>query len=234
MSQMFRINLLLVIMISLASSSFAAGGGKIVKADPNKHFDPKGKLPSEFTIELQNGLRKSLPFEDKRDFEEAKKGFIAAPEYKQIMADAGHVAWDMGSYEFLLTDKEYDTIHPSLQRQAVLNMAYGLYEVMPDKIYQVRGYDLANITFIKGKKGWIIFDPLTAKETAAAALKFINEQLGERPVTAVIYSHSHADHFGGVRGVVDEADVRSGKVPVIAPIGFMDQLLPKMSMPAMP
>ena len=222
MSQMFRINLLLVIMISLASSSFAAGGGKIVKADPNKHFDPKGKLPSEFTIELQNGLRKSLPFEDKRDFEEAKKGFIAAPEYKQIMADAGHVAWDMGSYEFLLTDKEYDTIHPSLQRQAVLNMAYGLYEVMPDKIYQVRGYDLANITFIKGKKGWIIFDPLTAKETAAAALKFINEQLGERPVTAVIYSHSHADHFGGVRGVVDEADVRSGKVPVIAPIGFMD------------
>ena len=101
-------------------------------------------------------------------------------------------------------------------------MAYGLYEVIPDKIYQVRGFDLANITFIKGKKGWIIFDPLTAKETAAAALKFINEQLGERPVTAVVYSHSHADHFGGVRGVVDEADVQSGKVPVIAPIGFMD------------
>jgi alkyl sulfatase BDS1-like metallo-beta-lactamase superfamily hydrolase len=138
------------------------------------------------------------------------------------MAEAGHVAWDMGSYEFLLTDKEYNSIHPSLQRQAVLNMAYGLYEVLPGKIYQVRGYDLANITFIKGGKGWIIFDPLTAKETAAAALQFINEQLGERPVIAVVYSHSHADHFGGVRGVVQEADVRSGKVPVIAPIGFMD------------
>ena len=203
-------------------SAFAAGGGDVIKTDPTKHFDPKGKLPSEYTIELQNGLRKSLPFEDKRDFDEAKKGFIAAPEYKQIMADAGHVAWDMGSYEFLLTDQKYDTIHPSLQRQAVLNMAYGLYEVLPGKIYQVRGYDLANITFIKGKTGWLIFDPLTAKETAAAALKFINEQLGERPVTAVIYSHSHADHFGGVRGVVDEADVRSGKVPVIAPVGFMD------------
>jgi alkyl sulfatase BDS1-like metallo-beta-lactamase superfamily hydrolase len=222
MSQMLKIKLLLIVLLGLAAISFAAGGGKIVAADPTKHFDPKGKMPSEFTIELQNGLRKSLPFEDKRDFEEAKKGFIAAPEYKQIMADAGHVAWDMGSYEFLLTDKEYDTIHPSLQRQAVLNMAYGLYEVMPDKIYQIRGYDLANITFIKGEKGWIIFDPLTAKETAAAALKFINEQLGERPVTAVVYSHSHADHFGGVRGVVEEADVRSGKVPVIAPIGFMD------------
>jgi alkyl sulfatase BDS1-like metallo-beta-lactamase superfamily hydrolase len=200
----------------------AGGGGKIVKTDPTKHFDPKGKMPSVFTTELQEGLRKSLPFEDKRDFDEAKKGFIAAPEYKQIMAEAGHVAWDMGSYEFLLTDKEYDSIHPSLQRQAVLNMAYGLYEVLPDKIYQVRGYDLANITFIKGKEGWIIFDPLTAKETAAAALKFINEQLGERPVTGVVYSHSHADHFGGVRGVVEEADVRSGKVPVIAPIEFMD------------
>ena len=222
MSQMLRINLLLIVAIGLASSSFAAGGGKIIAADPTKHFDAKGKMPSEFTIELQNGLRKSLPFEDKRDFEEAKKGFIAAPDYKQIMADAGHVAWDMGSYEFLLTDKEYDSIHPSLQRQAVLNMAYGLYEVLPDKIYQVRGYDLANITFIKGDKGWIIFDPLTAKETAAAALKFINEQLGERPVVAVVYSHSHADHFGGVRGVVDQADVVSGKVKIIAPVGFMD------------
>jgi len=218
----FQTICLSIAIIAIAATSFAAGGGKIVAADPSKHFDAKGNEPSTFTIELQNGLRKSLPFEDKRDFDEAKKGFIAAPDYKQIMADAGHVAWDMGSYEFLLTDKEYDTIHPSLQRQAVLNMAYGLYEVMPGKIYQVRGYDLANITFIKGKTGWLIFDPLTAKETATAALKFINEQLGERPVTAVIYSHSHADHFGGVRGVVDEADVLSGKVPVIAPVGFMD------------
>jgi alkyl sulfatase BDS1-like metallo-beta-lactamase superfamily hydrolase len=212
----------LAVLLLSAGNGIAAGGGKIVAADPSKHFHPKGKMPSTFTIELQKGLRKSLPFEDKRDFEEAKKGFIAAPEYKQIMAEAGHVAWDMASYEFLLSDQEYASIHPSLQRQAVLNMAYGLYEVLPGKIYQVRGYDLANISFIKGDSGWIVFDPLTAKETAAAALKFINEQLGERPVVAVVYSHSHADHFGGVRGVVDEADVRSGKVPVIAPIGFMD------------
>lgn len=214
--------LAIVLVGSVTGTALAAGGGGVVTADPTKHFDSKGKMPSEFTIELQNGLRKSLPFEDKRDFEEAKKGFIAAPPYKQIMAEAGNVAWDMASYEFLLSDKEYDTIHPSLQRQAVLNMAYGLYEVLPDKIYQVRGYDLANISFIKGDTGWIIFDPLTAKETAAAALKFINEQLGERPVVAVVYSHSHGDHFGGVRGVVDQADVRSGKVKIIAPIGFMD------------
>jgi len=204
-----------------SSTAFAAGGGGVITADPTKHFDAKGKMPSKFTIELQNGLRKSLPFEDKRDFEEAKKGFIAAPPYKQIMAEAGNVAWDMGSYEFLLDGKDFDSVHPSLQRQAILNMAYGLYEVLPGKIYQVRGYDLANITFIKGDTGWIIFDPLTCKETAKAALDFINEKVGKRPVVAVVYSHSHLDHYGGVRGVVDEADVQSGKVLLIAPIGFM-------------
>lgn len=224
-----RRNIILTLSFALACSfvkEAQAGGGGAVLADPGamegKHFDAKGKMPSKFTLELQNGLRKTLPFDDKRDFEEAKKGFIAAPPYKQIKAEAGHVAWDMGSYEFLLQGKDFDSINPSLQRQAILNMAYGLYEVLPGKIYQVRGFDLANISFIKGDKGWIVFDPLTSKETAKAALDFINEKLGARPVTAVVYSHSHADHFGGVRGVVDEADVKSGTVPVIAPSHFME------------
>jgi alkyl sulfatase BDS1-like metallo-beta-lactamase superfamily hydrolase len=207
---------------ALAGPALAAGGAGVVSADPSKHFDPKGKEPSEFTIELQKGVRATLPFEDKRDFEEAKRGFIAAPPYKQIMAEAGNVAWDMESYEWLLQGKDFDSIHPSLQRQAILNMAYGLYEVLPGKIFQVRGFDLANISFIKSNTGWIVFDPLTAKETAKAALDFINEKLGKRPVVAVVYSHSHGDHFGGVRGVVDERDVKSGKVKVIAPVGFME------------
>ena len=206
----------------LSSAAWAAGGGEIVSSDPSKHFHPKGKFPSEFTIDAQIKQREMLPFDDERDFEEAKKGFIAAPDYTQIMAEAGNVAWDIGSYEWLLQGEDFASIHPSLQRQAILNMGYGLFEVLPDKIYQIRGYDLANITFIKSDTGWIVFDPLTAKETAAAALKFINEQLGERPVVAVVYSHSHADHFGGVRGVADEADVNSGKVKIIAPVGFMD------------
>jgi alkyl sulfatase BDS1-like metallo-beta-lactamase superfamily hydrolase len=209
-------------------TAIAAGGGAVL-SDPGamegRHFDPKGKLPSSYTIEQQERLRAAMPFEDRRDFDEASRGFIAAPPYKQIMADAGNVAWDMASYEFLLQGKDFDSIHPSLQRQAILNMAYGLYEVLPGRIYQVRGYDLANISFIKGDTGWIVFDPLTAKETARAALEFINEKLGARPVVAVVYSHSHADHYGGVRGVVDEADVRSGKVPVIAPIGFMEHAI---------
>ncbi len=213
MNKLFQSKLLLIVLLSLTMS------GVCLATD--KHFHPKGKMPSKFTIELQDGLRKTLPFEDKRDFEEVKHGFIAAPTYKQIMAEAGHVAWDMGSYEWLLQGEDFDSIHPSLQRQAILNMAYGLYEVVPDQIYQVRGYDLANISFIKSKTGWIVFDPLTCKETAQAALEFINEKVGKRPVVAVVYSHSHGDHFGGVRGVVDEADVISGKVKVIAPVGFM-------------
>jgi len=187
-----------------------------------KHFDPNGNLPSTFTLELRKGVTATLPFDDKRDFDEAKKGFIAEPPYKQIKADAGQVAWDMGSYQWLLQDKDFQSIHPSLQRQAVLNMAYGLYEVVPGAIYQVRGFDLANISFIKGDTGWVVFDPLTAKETARAALEFINEKLGKRTVVGVVYSHSHVDHFGGVRGVVDEADVVSGKVKVIAPKGFLE------------
>jgi len=218
----------LTLFFILGNSAIAAGGGGVV-ADPGamegKHFDPKGNSPSQFTIELQNDLRKTLPFEDKRDFEEAQRGFIAAPAYKQIMADAGNVAWDMGSYEFLLQGKDFDSINPSLQRQAILNMAYGLYEVVPGEIYQVRGFDLANISFIKTNTGWIVFDPLTSKETARAALELVNEKLGKRPVVAVVYSHSHGDHFGGVRGVVDEADVKSGKVKIIAPAGFMEHAI---------
>ena len=219
----------LALVVATAAPPVVAAGDGSGTANPGaekgQHFDPKGTLPSKFTIELRKGISATLPFEDKRDFDEAKKGFIAEPPYKQIMADAGHVAWDMGSYQWLLQGKDFQSIHPSLQRQAVLNMAYGLYEVVPGRIYQVRGFDLANISFIKGDTGWIVFDPLTAKETARAALELINEKLGKRPVVGVVYSHSHIDHFGGVRGVVDEADVASGKVKIIAPEGFLHEAI---------
>jgi len=186
------------------------------------HFHELGKEPSSATQRARAAALASLPFDDERDFEEARRGFIAAPSYRQIMAEAGHVAWDMAQYDFLLSGEDFASIHPSLQRQATLNMEYGLFEVVPGRIYQVRGFDLANISFIRSDTGWIVFDPLTAKETAAAALAFVNEQLGERPVVAVVYSHSHADHFAGVHGVVDVADVHSGRVPVIAPVGFLE------------
>ncbi len=201
-----------------------AAGNEALQADPGtaegEHFHPKGKMPSEHTIKILEASRKTLPFSDTRDFDEEKKGFIAAPDSWQIMADAGNVAWDMERYKFFLKGKDFASIHPSLQRQSTLNMNYGLYEVM-DGVYQVRGFDLANITFIKGDTGWIIFDPLTAEETARAALELVNKHLGKLPVKAVVYSHSHGDHWGGVRGVVDYADVQAGKVQIIAPRDFM-------------
>jgi len=198
--------------------------GSAGAATAQEHFHPKGNPPSEHTLAIREANAALLSLDDQRDLEEAARGFLAAPEFRQIMADAGHVAWDMGRYDFLLEGREFESLHPSLQRQAILNMAYGLYEVTP-RIYQVRGFDLANISFIEGDTGWIVFDPLTSAETARAALALINEQLGERPVVAVIYSHSHGDHFGGVRGIVNEADVLAGRVQVIAPDGFMEHAI---------
>jgi alkyl sulfatase BDS1-like metallo-beta-lactamase superfamily hydrolase len=138
-----------------------------------------------------------------------------------------------GELGFPAQGPDYDSIHPSLQRQALLNMEYGLYEVTPG-IYQVRGFDLANISFIKGKTGWIIIDPLTVKETARAALKFVNEVLGERPVVTVIISHSHGDHFGGTRGVVDEEVLAAGAIEIIAPDGFMHSAISENLFPGTP
>ena len=141
------------------------------------------------------------------------------------MADAGHVAWDMERFDFLNDSKGFSSVHPSLHRISTLNMNYGLYEVIPG-IYQVRGFDLADISFVRGKTGWIVIDPLTTAEPARAALKLFQKHVGKGlPVTAVIYSHSHGDHWGGVRGVVDEADVRAGKVEIIAPRDFMQHTI---------
>jgi alkyl sulfatase BDS1-like metallo-beta-lactamase superfamily hydrolase len=188
----------------------------------NGHFHPKGKAPSRFTLEVLKQAKARLPFADKKDFEEQKKGLIAPMKALKIMADAGHVAWDMERFQFLEKQEDFDSIHPSLFRQSVLNNNYGLYEVTPG-IYQVRGFDIANITFVRGKTGWIVMDVLVTAEVARAAWKFFQEHVGKGlPVSAVIYSHSHADHWGGVRGAVTEADVRSGKIPVIAPRDFME------------
>jgi alkyl sulfatase BDS1-like metallo-beta-lactamase superfamily hydrolase len=204
-----------VLLTSFISAGVAWAGG------PDEHFHPKGKPPSEHTIAVIEKARATLPFSDKRDFEEGQKGFIAAPKSMIIKADAGHNAWDMERYQFLASGNDFDSIHPSLQRQSTLNLNFGLYEVIPG-IYQVRGFDLANVTFVEGKSGWIVFDPATALETARAAKHLVDEHLGKKPVVAVVFSHSHGDHFGGVRGIVEEADVRSGKVQVIAPLDFME------------
>ena len=218
--------------LPITGAAFAVAGTSLLEGGPAAaqaprpplagHFHPKGKAPSPRTVEILKAARASLPFGDTRDFDEQKRGLIAPMTEMIIPADAGHVAWDMASFQFLDSQDEFDSIHPSLHRICRLNNGYGLYEVIPG-IYQARGFDLSNITFVRGETGWIVFDPMVTAETARAAWKLLRAHVGEGlPVSAVIYSHTHADHWGGVRGILDEADVRSGKVPVIAPVDFLD------------
>ncbi|PWK30697.1 alkyl/aryl-sulfatase [Pseudomonas sp. OV226] len=164
-----------------------------------------------------------LPFSDRTDYESVSKGLIA-PFKGQIKEAAGKVIWDVQAYDFLAKDKNPDSINPSLWRLAQLSAHAGLFEVSP-RLYQVRGLDLANMTIIEGDDGLIIIDPLTVTETAKAALELYYQNRPRKPVVAVIYSHTHVDHFGGVRGVVDEADVKAGKVKVFAPVGFMEHVM---------
>ncbi|MFI9257518.1 alkyl/aryl-sulfatase [Streptomyces sioyaensis] len=160
-----------------------------------------------------------LAWDDEQDFADADRGFLARLDPCLIRDADGRVVWDNDAYAFLDGDCP-PTAHPSLWRQSRLVARQGLYEVVPG-LYQVRGLDISHITFVEGDRGVLVVDPLISTEVAAAALALYREHRGPRPVTAVLYSHSHLDHFGGVRGVVDDEDVAAGRVPVIAPAGFM-------------
>lgn len=163
----------------------------------------------------------TLPsFNDRTDFEEADRGFVGALEPGVVTAADGREVWNNDQYAFLAGDCP-DTANPSLWRQGQLVSKQGLYEVT-DGIYQVRGLDLSNMSLIEGDTGVIVIDPLISAETAAAALALYRRHRGDRPVTAVIYTHSHVDHFGGVGGVISREDAESGRVPVIAPSGFLE------------
>ena len=180
------------------------------------------KPASSHTITKQNEVKQALPFANKKDFALAEKGLIVRPEQVEIFNDDGTLAWELDNYQFLLED--HASVNPSLLRQARLNYQYGLFKIT-ENIYQVRGYDLSNFTVIKGDTGWIVFDPLLTPATAKAALKLVNDTLGQRPVTGVVYSHAHADHFGGVLGVVTPEQVKQHNIPIIAPSGFMEHAI---------
>ncbi|KUI28339.1 alkyl sulfatase [Mycobacterium sp. IS-1742] len=173
----------------------------------------------------------TLPFADRRDFDDADRGFLAALEPCVVTAADGRVVWDNDAYAFLGGDEAPASVHPSLWRQSRLAAKQGLYEVVgasgatgDDRagIYQVRGLDLSNITFVEGDTGVIVIDPLVCTETAAAALALYRAHRGERAVRAVIYTHSHVDHFGGVLGVTSQAEVDAGAVVIIAPEHFTE------------
>lgn len=206
--------LALAVSMTLAVAPVAAQQGA-----PSKSATASTKAANEAVL-------KALPFNDKEDFANAARGFIGKPDTLTIKNAKGDVVWDLEAYKkYISADKPApDSVNPSLWRNAQLNMQYGLFKVS-EKIYQVRGYDITNITFIQGKTGWIVFDPLLSAETSKAAFDLVTQHLGKKPIVAVVYSHSHVDHYGGVRGIIDERDVRAKKVKIIAPEHFSEHAI---------
>jgi alkyl sulfatase BDS1-like metallo-beta-lactamase superfamily hydrolase len=162
----------------------------------------------------------TLPFHDTQDFDDATRGFVGKSSVRQVTAADGRVVWDLDAYEFMRGAEAPDTVNPSLWRQGQLLIEDGLFEVVPG-IYQLRGYDLSVMSVIEGDTGVIVIDPLISSETAAAGFALYCEHRGNRPVKGMIYTHSHADHFGGVKGIITDEQVAAGEVVVVAPEGFM-------------
>lgn len=191
------------------------------------------KPATDFTAKANATIYDELDFDDKQEYEFATRGLIDAPETLELKDEDGKILWSQEAYAFLDDyEKAPDSVNPSLWENTKNNHAYGLFEVT-DGIYQVRGYDMANLTVVKGDTGWIVFDTLMSVECSQAAMQLIEKNLGKFPVKAVIISHSHVDHFGGIAGVMakeDKADetlsiedqLASGKIPVITPVGFTE------------
>jgi alkyl sulfatase BDS1-like metallo-beta-lactamase superfamily hydrolase len=172
------------------------------------------------TVKANQTIAQELRLDDPQDFEDAKRGLVAKPEGK-ILGRDGEVLIDFDAFKFV-DGGAPPTVNPSLWRHAIQNAQAGLFKVT-DGLYQVRGFDIGNMTLVEGKTGWIVVDALTCRETAAAALAFARKQLGDKPVSAIVFTHSHADHFGGALGVLSAKEVADRKVPVVAPNGFMEE-----------
>jgi alkyl sulfatase BDS1-like metallo-beta-lactamase superfamily hydrolase len=179
------------------------------------------KPASAATIAAQAEIAKRLPADDGSDERFADQGFVATRKDPIIKDEAGKPVWNLDAYAWMKGSAP-PSVNPSLWRHQKLLAKHGLYKVS-ENVWQVRGFDVSNMTVVKGQTGWILIDPLTTKETAAAGLALVNETLGARPVSAVLYSHSHGDHYGGVRGVASEDDIKAGKTRIIAPEHFIEE-----------
>ena len=199
-------------MLALAGLLTACGNDQQATSE-------KGSAASPSTASANAEVSKSLPLADQQDFEDASRGLIASQQPLKVTRADGKTLWDMQEYAFIEGDAPA-SVNPSLWRQAKLNNINGLFEVTPG-IYQLRGFDLANISLIQGKTGWILVDPLTTAPTARNALAFAREQLGQQKISAIIFTHSHIDHFGGIDGVLDDAERQN--LQVVAPQGFMEE-----------
>src|SRR3954471_22444594 len=179
------------------------------------------KQASSAVVAQQAAMLRALPFSDTADFDDAARGFMGTVENARITNAQGRVVGSLEPYGFLTDEKAPATVNPSLWRQSRLNMNHGLFEVVPG-VYQVRGLDIANMTLIEGERGVIVVDTLTSIEGARAAMELYFAHRGRRPVSAVIFTHTHTDHWGGARGVLDDETLASGRVPIIAPNFFIE------------
>ena len=177
-------------------------------------------IVSKATLQANTRVKEKLNLLAAQDFAQANKGLIAKAPLTHIVDKTGRVVWDIQAYSFIKGEAP-NTVNPSLWRQEKLNNIRGLFKIS-DGVYQVRGFDFANMSIIEGKTGWIIVDPLTAKETAAAALKFAQQHLGIKPIKAIIITHAHMDHFGGILGITTPEEVKEQGIRIIAPEGFME------------
>ena len=187
------------------------------------------KDATDATRAVNHAALAGLPMSDKRSFDDARRGLVEALGDEVIAGAAGRPVWSLRGYEFLAKEEAPDTVNPALWRHARVNMINGLFKVT-DRVYQVRGLDLSNMTLIEGDKGLVVIDPLITAETAKAAMDLYFKHRPRRPVVALIYSHSHGDHFGGARGVVSSEDVDAGIVKVIAPAGFLEEAVEENAM----
>jgi alkyl sulfatase BDS1-like metallo-beta-lactamase superfamily hydrolase len=176
--------------------------------------------PTAQTRAAQAAVARTLALADTQDFEDAKRGLVASDPNLVVPGPDGRAIWDPKTFDFIRGEAPA-SVNPSLWRQAKLNGIHGLFQVA-DGVYQVRGYDVANISFIRGKTGWIVVDPLTAKETSAAALAFARSKLGDDPITVIIFTHSHVDHFGGIDGILPADPAARAAIRIIAPRGFLE------------
>lgn len=224
-----KLRTLLLISLLLVTFAFSSSMGNVLS-----NLNETQKEATEKTAEINRSYYSLLDFDDETEFEFATRGLIAAPEVLELKDSAGRVVWSQKAYGFVdELEMAPDTANPSLWRHTILNHSYGLFEVCKG-IYQVRGYDLTNLTLIEtASGGWIIFDPLMSVECAEAAMDLVEENLGKRSVLAIVISHPHVDHFGGIRGVIREEQVAdralsieeqisSGKIPIIVPEGFTE------------
>ena len=207
------------LVVSLLSSCGTSGTDGIPSAGALPDLNGEQKGATEITARLNGAVYGQLNFDDQQELEFATRGLICAPNSLELKDDQGQVIWTQDAYAFLEDTEAPDTVNPSLWRNSQLNHIYVLFEVT-DGIYQVRGYDMSNITFIKGDTGWIVFDPLMSVECAQAAKELVDAQLGTYPIKGVIISHSHVDHFGGICGIITPEEAEAQNIPIIAPEGF--------------